>query len=91
MRFLADECCDATIWQALQVAGHDVVAVSNTSPRAKDPFVIELAARDARILLTEDKDFGQLVYANDAKSSGVILFRSLLRTCRHCARDPRLG
>ena len=75
MRLLADECCDATIWHALRSAGHDVLAIADISPQARDPAVIELAVRDGRILLTEDKDFGQLVHASKAESGGVILFR----------------
>ena len=76
MRFLADECCDFGLVRALRETGHDVQAVADISPRAEDPVVIALAAMEDRILLTEDKDFGQLVYAAGAPSSaGVILLR----------------
>ena len=44
-------------------------------PRATDARVIELAATEDRILLTEDKDFGQLVYASAETSPGVVLMR----------------
>lgn len=37
--------------------------------------VVDLAFRERRILLTEDKDFGQLVYAHSQQSTGVILIR----------------
>ena len=77
MRFLADESCDFTIVRALRGAGHDVLAVSEASPGADDSAVMNLAHRDTRILLTEDKDFGQLVYASFQKTSGVIFFRYL--------------
>ncbi len=63
MRFLADENCDFAVVRALRAAGHDVVAIVEISPRAEDNVVIDLAMREGRILLTEDKDFGQLVYA----------------------------
>ena len=43
--------------------------------RTQDPDVIALAARERRVLLAEDKDFGQLVYAELRESSGVILLR----------------
>lgn len=75
MRFLADESCDFAVVRALRQAGHDVTAVSEISPRAEDSAVINLALREARILLTEDKDFGHLVYAHGKKSKGVILLR----------------
>jgi predicted nuclease of predicted toxin-antitoxin system len=75
VRFLADESCDFTVVRALRAAGHDVSAVTDLSPRAEDSTVIDLAVRDHRILLTEDKDFGRLVYAQAQPSEGVILIR----------------
>ena len=75
MRFLADESCDFSIVRALRSAGHDVLAVAERSPRSDDSHVIDIALRDRRVLITEDKDFGQLVYANLQSSGGVILVR----------------
>ena len=60
MRFLADESCDFAVVTALRAAGHDVSAVVEISPRAKDVAVLALARSEARVLLTEDKDFGLL-------------------------------
>ena len=75
MRFLADESCDFALVRALRGAGFDVVAVAELSPRALDEQVIDLAVQESRILLTEDKDFGQLIYASARRSGGVILVR----------------
>jgi predicted nuclease of predicted toxin-antitoxin system len=75
MRFLADESCDFIVVRALRGAGYDVVAVSEMSPRAEDTDVIRLALTGERILLTEDKDFGRLVYAHGQSTLGVILVR----------------
>ena len=75
MRFLADESCDFAVVRALRELGYDVTAVSEISPRADDVEVIKLAVRDGRVLLTEDKDFGQLVHAYGHKTGGVVLFR----------------
>jgi predicted nuclease of predicted toxin-antitoxin system len=75
MRFLADECCDFSVVKALRTAGHDVLCVAETRPRADDTDVIKLAARGRRILLTEDKDFGQLVYAHGHQIPGVVFLR----------------
>jgi len=75
VRFLADESCDFSVVRALRAAGFDVLAISELSPRALDETVIDLAVRDDRVLLTEDKDFGQLVYASARPSAGVILLR----------------
>ncbi len=75
MRFLADESCDFAVVRALREAGHEVVAIAEISPRATDEAVIEIALREERILLTEDKDFGRLVYAHRQITGGVLLLR----------------
>jgi len=75
MRFLADESCDYALVRALRADGHDVLAVSELSPRAKDSIVINLAIDENRILLTEDSDFGQLVFAHGLKKVSVIFMR----------------
>lgn len=75
MRFLADESCDFLIVKTLRGASHDVLAISEINPRAEDSEVIRMAIREERILLTEDKDFGQLVFAHGQRSIGVIFLR----------------
>ena len=75
MRFLADESCDFNVVRALREAGFDVLPVVEITPRATDARVIELATLADRILLTEDKDFGQLVYASTETTPGVVLIR----------------
>lgn len=75
MRFLADESCDFAVVRILRETGHDVVTVRDLSRGATDEEVIDLAVRENRILLTEDKDFGQLVYAQAANPPGVIFIR----------------
>lgn len=75
MRFLADESCDFAVVRALRNAGHDVTAISEMRPGLPDDAVIAIAETERRIVLTEDRDFGQLVYAAGAASHGVILLR----------------
>ncbi|THJ21519.1 MAG: hypothetical protein CAF45_011910 [Nitrospira sp. CG24E] len=75
MRFLADESCDFSVVRALRASGYDVQAVAELAFGSDDITVMDLALREARILLTEDKDFGQLVYAHSRQSSGVIFIR----------------
>lgn len=74
-RFLADESCDFAAVRALRGAGFDVVTVVEQSPGATDDQVIALSVQEQRVLLTEDKDFGQLVFAANRASTGVILIR----------------
>jgi predicted nuclease of predicted toxin-antitoxin system len=87
MRFLADEGCDACAARALRRAGYDVLDVGEVRPRAEDADVIRLALRSKRILLTEDKDFGQLVYAHGRQSVGVVLIRYPAPYRRTLAKD----
>jgi len=75
MRFLADESCDFIVVKALREAGHDVTVVAEIGHRAEDSEVIELALKEKRIMVTEDKDFGQLVFAHGQKTIGVIFLR----------------
>ena len=75
LRFLADESCDFAVVRALRETGHDVVAVSEYTQRSRDDELIAQAHREGRILLTEDKDFGWLVFVRHEESAGVILVR----------------
>jgi predicted nuclease of predicted toxin-antitoxin system len=61
--------------QALREAGHDVVAIAEVAKGATDDQVLEHALKEDRVLITEDRDFGELVYARGRSSSGVILLR----------------
>ena len=75
LRFLADESCDFGIVRALRAAGFAVLAVSEVMQRSIDRELIEQAKREQRILITEDKDFGWLVFVSHLDSPGVILVR----------------
>jgi predicted nuclease of predicted toxin-antitoxin system len=75
LRFLADESCDFAVVRALRAEGHDVVAVAEYATRSIDRELMEQARQEERILITEDKDFGRLVFAGKMPSAGVILIR----------------
>ena len=62
MRWLIDECVDAALAARLRRAGHDVVYMAEIAPAASDAAVLARAQQDSRLLLTEDKDFGDLVF-----------------------------
>lgn len=73
LRFLADESCDFGVVKALRAEGYDVVALTEITSHTIDSEVVALSYSEKRI--TEDKDFGQLVFASQADSAGVILIR----------------
>jgi len=87
MRFLADESCDFAVVRALRRAGFDVLCISESSPRTEDSEVIRLALHEGRILLTEDKDFGRLVYSHGQDTLGVIFLRFPTFARREISRD----
>ena len=87
IRFVADEGCDFTVVRALRKAGFDVLCISESTPRAEDSKVIGLALREGRILLTEDKDFGRLVYSHGQETAGVIFLRFPTFARKQISRD----
>jgi len=88
MRFLANENFPAAAVAALVGAGHDVIWVRVAAPGASDADVLAWAARDERILLTFDKDFGELARASPLPiNSGVVLFRTPMPMPRDVGRQ----
>jgi len=75
VRFVADESCDHAVVRALRKAGHSVDAVSESTSGADDAAVMERARRAGAVVITEDTDFGRLVFADKKASHGVILLR----------------
>jgi predicted nuclease of predicted toxin-antitoxin system len=75
MRFIADESCDFKIVQALRSEGFDVFCIAESSPGVSDSSVIQFSIDENRILLTEDRDFGQWVFAHGFSTASVIFFR----------------
>ena len=81
MRFLADENFPGVAVRALRDAGFDVAWVRTDSPGSSDEAVLARSKSEGRVLLTFDKDFGELAFRRGIEAtSGVILFRLLLRS-----------
>jgi predicted nuclease of predicted toxin-antitoxin system len=76
MRFLANENFPGSAVEALEAAGHDIVWITTAARGATDPEVLARAAREERILLTFDKDFGELARGSVLPlECGVVLLR----------------
>lgn len=76
MRLLANENFPLDAVEALRNAGHDVAWVRTDAPGSSDPQVLQRAVADERVLLTFDKDFGELAFhAGLPVPCGVVLFR----------------
>jgi predicted nuclease of predicted toxin-antitoxin system len=75
VRWLADEWVAAPLVALLRAHGHDVLYVAEAAVGLSDADVIALALREKRLLLTEDKDFGDLVFRRERTVPGVALMR----------------
>jgi len=75
LSFLADESCDFSVTRALRAVGYSVKAIAEISPSLPDEAVLELAVAENRMLITEDKDFGEWVFAHQHAMTGVLLIR----------------
>lgn len=75
IRFFADVNIEKLIIDRLLALGYDVKSYIDYDKHAEDSQIISLAEKEKRILLTNDKDFGELIYRQKLISYGVILFR----------------
>ena len=75
MRLLADENCRRTLVEALRAAGHDVLWISEVARGADDDEIIEASIREQRVVITQDKDFGELAIRADRPLPGIVLLR----------------
>jgi predicted nuclease of predicted toxin-antitoxin system len=75
VRLLFDECIEVGLAQVLRGAGHDVVFVQDIEPGADDGWVMALATAQDRLLVTMDKDFGELALRRLLPVPGVLLVR----------------
>jgi predicted nuclease of predicted toxin-antitoxin system len=69
MRFLADESIEKPVVDELRRSGHDVLSIQERSPGVDDDTVLQLAVNDNRILITSDKDFGELISSGSSGSA----------------------
>jgi predicted nuclease of predicted toxin-antitoxin system len=76
MRFLANENFPGPAVDALRQAGHDVLWARTEMPGQSDPEILDRAQQDRRVLITFDKDFGELAFrAGLPAECGIVLFR----------------
>jgi predicted nuclease of predicted toxin-antitoxin system len=75
MRFLVDECTGKKLANLLEKEGHDVLFAGDAMPSVSDDEIIRRSKENDRILITDDKDFGELVFRLRKPTKGVILLR----------------
>jgi len=74
-KMLADESVDFRIVRSLREENYQVEAIIELNPGISDEEVLTLANEVDAILLTEDKDFGELTYRLKKPNKGILLFR----------------
>jgi predicted nuclease of predicted toxin-antitoxin system len=73
MRFLADETVSRVVIERLRADGQDIISVAETKPSAPDDEILNAAEADGRILITGDRDFGEMVVRQRLELRGVPL------------------
>ena len=75
MRFLVDECTGPKVAEWLRQQGHEVFSVYDEARGIEDEEIIQKAFDEDWILITNDKDFGELVYREQRSHRGVVFLR----------------
>ncbi len=87
MRFLANENFPGDAVAELRRRGHEVAWILEETPGISDPDVLARAQAEGCLLLTFDKDFGELAFrAGLPASSGIVLFRISVPSVEHTVR-----
>ena len=75
MKFLVDESVEIRLVKFLRVKNFDTTSIAEISPSIDDKKVLDIANKEKRILITNDKDFGELVFCKKQSHFGVVLLR----------------
>lgn len=75
MKFIVDESAGAAVAAYLRNGGYDIVVVGDDMPQALDADILARAASEGRVVLTNDKDFGELAFRSGQAHRGIVLFR----------------
>ena len=75
MKLVVDECVPVAVIDVLRSSGHEVAAIRDLAPGASDDEVLQMAVELADPLVTEDLDFGEMVFRQSRTSVGVIMLR----------------
>jgi predicted nuclease of predicted toxin-antitoxin system len=75
MRFLVDECSGPGLAEWLRSEGHDVASVFEIARGAPDEEVVRMASEEKRTIVTNDKDFGEMVFRKGHSHYGIVLLR----------------
>jgi predicted nuclease of predicted toxin-antitoxin system len=89
MYFVADENVPRSVLDRLRTSGYDVVSIQETFAGVSDRGVLKVAESQHRILITADRDFGELSVRHMLGATGVIVFQ--LERLSHATRADRVA
>jgi predicted nuclease of predicted toxin-antitoxin system len=73
VKFLLDVCVSSrSLTESLVTAGHEVISAIALDPRATDELLLEHALGNDLVLVTEDKDFGELIFVRDHEHGPIV-------------------
>jgi len=75
LKILADEGVDKAIVDRLRLDGNQVMYVAEMAPSISDDAVLDIANKESALLITSDKDFGELIFLQRRTAQGVLLLR----------------
>ena len=75
MKIVADENIDRLVIERLQADGHDVISIAHQFKSSPDVEVLSVSNTERALLITEDKDFGEVVFHKQRSHFGVLLVR----------------
>jgi len=77
IEIVIDESVDYTVIKKLRANGFAVYSICEEQSSLSDKKVLEIAAMNSALLITEDKDFGELVYRLKLRHTGILLVRMI--------------
>ncbi len=86
MNILTDENLDVQMVERLRQDGHSVAYIAEMSPSLSDDAIVNLARQLAAVVLTHDRDFGELIFLQNRATVGVLLMR-----IHRLSRDARIN
>ncbi len=75
MKFIADENIPLKVVERLKSSGIEIESVVKFKPGMADKEIVKLSSEERSVIITFDKDFGELIFKNSLKPYGVILLR----------------
>ena len=75
MKFLADENFEPQFVERLRQKGYKVIYLDEYEAGIEDTEILELAVKENAIVITNDKDFGEMIFRHNLSSKGVVFLR----------------